>query len=156
MNPNIQNRNTIKEKSANNFNTTNTNNATETEQFNEKTYSSQENVINEKQELYQQQEPQHLQHEENHHFANNQFVLDRPVTVSDVLEGKIMLPSPIKRTNKPVILENNNKGSSEIKVRNEKRKLSTTDSMQEFLEIPDYVPGDFEREKEEQNHEQSS
>ncbi|CAI2177957.1 1254_t:CDS:2 [Funneliformis geosporum] len=144
MNPDIQKRNTINEKSANNFNTTNTNNVTETEQFNEKTFSSQQDVINEKQELHhQKQEAQ----DENHHFATNQFGLDRPVTVSDVLEGKITLPSPIRKINKR---------SSEIKERNEKRRLSTTDSMQEFLEIPDYIPGDFEREIEEENHEQFS
>jgi hypothetical protein len=55
-------------------------NDTETEQFDEKTYNNDQDTISKKQEENQQQ--------------SNQFTFDRPVTVSDVLEGKITLPTP--------------------------------------------------------------
>ena len=65
-------------------------NTIETEQFNDKTYNkdpSQREIINEK----PQEEESQQQNDENQH-STNQFTFNRPVTVSDVLEGKVTLP----------------------------------------------------------------
>ena|SRR6266542_6826338 len=108
MNPDIRNRNNIiKEKSKNTYNTNNMNTTTETEHFNEKTYNSQNDGINEKKGFHKQEEFQQQKDEENQPSATNQFTLDRPVTVSDVLEGKITLPTPIKKTNKRKCIQRN-------------------------------------------------
>ncbi|CAG8672753.1 17113_t:CDS:2 [Rhizophagus irregularis] len=87
-------------------------NDTETEQFDEKTFNNDQDTISKKQDENQQQ--------------TNQFTFDRPVTVSDVLEGKITLPTPAPKKQIEIL-----NGKKEI------QRLSTTDSMQEFLEIPD-------------------
>ncbi|CAB4382416.1 unnamed protein product [Rhizophagus irregularis] len=113
-------------------------NDTETEQFDEKTFNNDQDTISKKQDENQQQ--------------TNQFTFDRPVTVSDVLEGKITLPTPApkKQIEKDIVnpqINNNNNNKDNNKVLNGKKeiqRLSTTDSMQEFLEIPDnIVPNDY-------------
>ncbi|CAG8526635.1 7258_t:CDS:2 [Cetraspora pellucida] len=60
--------------------------------------------------------------------SNEELVINRPVTVDDVLSGKITLPKP---TPKNVNDFTGNKKKSE------KPHLSTTDSQQEFLVLPD-------------------
>ncbi|GBB85319.1 hypothetical protein RclHR1_11890002 [Rhizophagus clarus] len=118
-------------------------NDTETEHFDEKTYNNDQDTTNKKQE------------------QTNQFKFDRPVTVSDVLEGKITLPIPAskKPTEREIVnpqnLSNNNDDANKVlNGKRELQRLSTTDSMQEFLEIPENIPSHNVKRDEEENKEQ--
>ncbi|RIA98409.1 hypothetical protein C1645_750197 [Glomus cerebriforme] len=117
-------------------------NDTETVHFDEINYNNDQDIINEK-------------YQENQH-PTNQFAYDRPVTVSDVLEGKITLPTPVpKKQTEPIPIPRNKNNNNDNKVLNDKKekkeiqRLSTTDSMQEFLEIPDNIPNDYFKQNEE-------
>jgi len=94
------------------------------------------NTMNKKQELYKQQR-KNSQHE-----GNQKIILDHPIT-SEVEEDKSFITpltkEAIERLNSLNGLNRNN-NNKEI------WRLSTTDSMQEFLEIPDYIPNDDEEE----------
>ncbi|GBB97479.1 hypothetical protein RclHR1_00030036 [Rhizophagus clarus] len=93
------------------------------------------NTMNKNQELYQQQQRKNL-HEENQKIIPT--ILDRPLT-SEVEEDKTFFSTPVYKEKIERLNANNDK---------EIRRLSTTDSMQEFLEIPDYIPSDDDDEKE--------
>jgi len=90
------------------------------------------NTMNKNRELQRE----NSQHEENRKTI--QIILDRPIT-SEAEEDKTSFSTPVS---KEAIERLNGNNDKEI------RRLSTTDSMQEFLEIPDYIPSDDEGEYE--------
>ncbi|CAG8529633.1 9218_t:CDS:2, partial [Scutellospora calospora] len=62
--------------------------------------------------------------------SDEQLVINRPITVDDVLSGKITLPKPTPK---------NYNDSANNKKKDKRPHIPTTDSMQEFLVIPDTV-----------------
>ncbi|KAF0548933.1 hypothetical protein F8M41_025555 [Gigaspora margarita] len=62
--------------------------------------------------------------------SEEELSINRPITVGDVLSGKITLPKPTPK---------NYNDSTDNKKKDKRPPLPTTDSQQEFLVLPDTV-----------------